>query len=185
VLPKSKIWIKNSINQIAIYKKKMKRAIMIILSAMLLCFSHFCNANINFCHRCADDENKLKLFLKELRNGSTKNSSLYTTYIYINNPGQPDRNSQDVKYYTDTLFNEIGAAIRKNNYKVYPLASAKLLFKNEKLYDYYYDGQKNSIYVIAIKTEKVFAFYYVLMYAGKIVSLMPSKIADNGIVGWK
>lgn len=88
-------------------------------------------------------------------------------------------------YYTDTLFNEIGNLIRNGSFNIYPLAKARIKFKNENLYNYYYGGQKNTIYVVAIKTKKGFEFYYTLMYLGKIISLMPNRILDHQIIGWK
>ncbi|HXB41912.1 MAG TPA: hypothetical protein VNZ49_15325 [Bacteroidia bacterium] len=131
------------------------------------------------------DENKLNSFLKELRVNSSANSLLYNKYIFINDPGKPDRSTDDKIYYTDTLFSEISNLVRRNNFTVYSLVKARKKFKKENLYNYYYDGQKDAIYVIAIKTDKRFEFYYSLMYLGKIVSLMPSKILENEIIGWR
>jgi hypothetical protein len=131
------------------------------------------------------NQNKISSFLKELSNGNSSSANLYSKYIFINEPGKPDRSEDAIKYYTDTLFNEIGNSIRKASFHVYPLAKARVKFKKENLCNYYYDGQKNTIYVVAIKTEKGFEFYYTLMYLGKIVSLMPNRIIDNQIIGWE
>lgn len=148
---------------------------------MLDCYSQEINKKDNS-KKC--NINNIKLFVNALKKGSSPNAELYKSYIFINEPGKPDRNSEGIKYYTDTLFNEMQSFLNNYPSSIYSLSSARKKFGSQ-LYNYYYDGQKNSIFVIAIKVENVYNFYYCYMYFGKVVSLMPSKVADHSIVGWK
>lgn len=127
----------------------------------------------------------LKLFLSDLTTENPDTKALYSKYFFINKPGEPDRSPEEIKYYTDTLFKELNVALRSNAYEILPLSKARKKYKSENLYDYYYDGQKNSIYVIVIKMKGENDFVYTLMYLGKILSMEPSEILDNGIIGWR
>lgn len=162
---------------------KTKR-IKVLVLFITIHLSAFCG--VNKYHVIDNDSNQYKLeyFLKDLSKAGLSNLDLYKKHMFISKPGKPDRSEEYIKYYTDTLFNEIGNLIHENNYVSYPLAKAKTKYKKENLYDYYYEGQKNNIYVIVIKTKSGLRFYYALMHLGKIVSLKPTQTIDNAIVGW-
>jgi hypothetical protein len=153
---------------------------------LLITFHCIAFAEINKGKQKAKNPNQsnLETFLKELAQKKQSATALYNTYLFINEKGKPDRSEETIKYYTDTLFDKMGSLIRTNDYWIYPLAVAKKKYKKENFYNYYYDGQKKNIYVLAIKTKEGFVFQYVLMYSGKIVSLFPTKVIDNGIIGW-
>lgn len=164
-------------------RTKTKR-IKVLVLFLTIHFSAFCG--INKCHVMASDSNQYKLeyFLKDLSRAGLSNLNLYNKHMFINEPGKLGRSEENIKYYTDTLFTEIGILIQKNNYTTYTLAKAKIKYKKENLYDYYYEEQRNNIYVVVIKTKIGFRFYYALMHLGKIVSLKPTQTIDNAIIGW-
>lgn len=164
------------------YMKTKEIAILFLLITIHI--SAYCEINKYYVLNADSNKNKLCYFLKDLRQNSLSNLNLYNKHMFINEPGKPGRSEENIKYYTDTLFAEIGVLIRENNYTTYTLAKAKIKYPKENIYDYYYEGQRNSIYVVVIKTKIGFRFYYALMHLGKIVSLKPTQTIDNAIIGW-
>lgn len=162
--------------------KKMKKSISLLIAACFLFFS--CNAQNMKSTETNSDKANLEIFLKKLIAGNSTNTELYNNSFFINDSGKPNRDMIGIKYYTDTLFKEI-KDFSINGFNVYSLKDARTKFKKENLYNYYYDGQKDAIYIIFAQSGKEQIFYYSLMYNGKIVSLMPTRILDDSIIGWK
>lgn len=109
-------------------------------------------------------------------------------YIYHSPAGEPDRSEDEINYYKDSLFPAyhkiLASAI---DYTILPLAKAKKEAGDSIVeYNYYYEGQKNNIYVILIntKTRKYDEVDYFLMLDGKIVSL-EGYTKDKGFIKWR
>ncbi|MES2513481.1 MAG: hypothetical protein V4580_05025 [Bacteroidota bacterium] len=140
--------------------------------------------------RNTNDENIKTLFLvfDKLKSGNYDKNALYTNYFYHSPAKQQDRSQTEINYYKDTLFplfnNMLMSAV---NYNILPLQQAKTMAGDSIVeYNYYYQGQKNNIYVLLVTTKnrKYDFVHYFLMIDGKIVS-MEGYTLDKGFIRWR
>ncbi len=145
----------------------------------------------------------LNSFFLELMNGNKNNDVLFENYFY-QNPPLPDegRSLEDILYYKDTLIQNIRGLFKNQRVMVavYTLQEAKKEEKSFIVYDYYYELQKDYIYVIKLKSDNFVKFFYALMIdfnemnkdlkfkiykKNKIVSLEPQLVKLNRIIQWR
>jgi len=130
----------------------------------------------------------LYVVFNNLKSDKYNKDNLYADYFLQADKGQPDRPDNDKVFYKDSLFKQFHELLNKSiSYDFLPLQKAKekigvSIIEN----DYYYEAQKNTIYVFwtNIEGKNYDTINYFLMDNGKIVSLYPYT-QDKKLFWWR
>ncbi|MES2763734.1 MAG: hypothetical protein V4677_16080 [Bacteroidota bacterium] len=152
------------------------------------CFLYLSVKGQNYRHSKDKNIKTLYTVFDQLRSGNYNKDGLYKEHFYHSPAGKPDRSESEVVYYKDTLFGEFHQLLTQaTNFNILPLANAKKQLGDSIVtYNYYYEGQKNTIYVLWTDTEKRKYDHigYCLMLNGKIVSL-EGYTKDKAFIRWR
>jgi hypothetical protein len=165
-------------------KKHLTILYTFCFTAMLVCSSIAQNSRIT------NDENVKTLFFvfDKLKSGNYDKNTLYNNYFYHSPAKQQERTLTEINYYKDSLFPLFNKMmVSATNYNILPLQQAKKQAGDSIVeYNYYYQGQKNNIYVLLVTTKnrKYDYVHYFLMIDGKIVS-MEGYTLDKGFIRWR
>ncbi|MCW3104674.1 MAG: hypothetical protein JWO09_3114 [Bacteroidetes bacterium] len=130
----------------------------------------------------------LYLVFDKLKSNDYNKDIIYADYFYHSPAGEADRVESEITYYKDTLFSNYHKILNTSiDYQILPLQKAKKQLGDSIVeYNYYYEGQKNNIYVLWTNTpeRKYDLVDYFLMLDGKIVSL-EGYTKDKGFIKWR
>jgi len=131
-----------------------------------------------------NDKKLLLHFTEDVKNQQLSKNDIYKNYMYTEN-GIDNRSPEAVKFYTDTLMLEMELLFKKYKIFVSTLKEAKSKYGSSITNNYYYEGQRNSIYIITVLSSVNTIHYYILVHKNKIVSLMPEIVSSGNIYSWK
>jgi hypothetical protein len=123
-------------------------------------------------------------FFHDLTSRKFDKDKIYSKYFYKTQSGKPGRSENEIRFYKDTLFRELHDSLKNTGVLVYPLKTAKRIFKEKVDYNFYYDSQEDHIYYVLTNDKRQLCVLYALVVYNKIISLY-GIAEDKEFIGWR